>query len=67
MLRILVPEDYPEGVTARAEKEKEDFKKNVLPENANTGKGPIVGPGIPNNGDFFAVIDGEHRITEFPL
>ena len=67
VLRILVPEDYPEGVAARAEKEKEDFKKNVLPENANTGKGPIVGPGIPNNGNFFAVIDGEHRITEFPL
>ena len=66
VLRILDPEDWPEGVQERARKEKEDYEKGELPANANKGKGPVVGPGIPNNGDFFAIIDGEHRFAEFP-
>ena len=66
VLRVLDPEDWPEGIAERAEKEKNDLAKNLLPLDANTGKGPVVGPGIPNKGDFFAVIDGEHRIAEFP-
>lgn len=66
VLRILDPEDYPEGIAARAAKEKEDAENNALPLNANKGKGPDMGPGIPNNGNYFAIVDGEHRLAEFP-
>ena len=66
VLRVLDPEDWPEGIAERSEKEKKDLEQNLLPLNSNTGKGPVVGPGIPNKGDFFAVIDGEHRLAEFP-
>lgn len=66
VLRVVAPEDYTPVVAARAAKEKEDLANDAFPLNSNGGKGPIVGPGIPNNGDFFAVIDGEHRLAVFP-
>ena len=66
VIRVLLEKEWPEGVAARAEEERRDVENNKLPLNSNFGIGPIVGPGIPNRGDFFAIIDGEHQWHVFP-